>query len=101
MPGDGSGFAAWFGAGRLGHRPPMAEPLPLLIPHPALTHGRTQYALAKDEVNYMGEAVAFVGDALRSLLGREPSASVALISRHVGQALLHWLAAAQVEGAHS
>ena len=29
---------------------PMAEPLPLLIPHPALTHGRTQYALAKDEV---------------------------------------------------
>jgi len=38
----------------------MAEPLPLLIPHPALTHGRTQYALAKDEVNYVGEAVAFV-----------------------------------------
>ncbi len=34
----------------------------------------------------MGEAVAFVGDALRSLLGREPSASVALLSRHVGQA---------------
>jgi carbon-monoxide dehydrogenase large subunit len=39
---------------------PMADPLPLLIPHPALTHGRTQYALAKDEVNYAGEAVAFV-----------------------------------------
>src|SRR4051795_13770777 len=39
---------------------PMAEPLPLLIPHPALTHGRTQYALANGEVNYMGEAVAFV-----------------------------------------
>ncbi|MGK2875348.1 MAG: aerobic carbon-monoxide dehydrogenase large subunit [Nocardioides sp.] len=39
---------------------PMAEPLPLLIPHPDLTHGRTQYALAKDEVNYMGEAIAFV-----------------------------------------
>jgi aerobic carbon-monoxide dehydrogenase large subunit len=39
---------------------PMAEPLPLLIPHPALTHGRTQYALAKDEVNYAGEAIAFV-----------------------------------------
>ena len=34
----------------------------------------------------MGEAVAFVGEALRSLLGREPSSSVALISRHVGQA---------------
>ena len=39
---------------------PMAEPLPLLIPHPALTQGRTQYALAKDEVNYVGEAVAMV-----------------------------------------
>ncbi|MGO1165561.1 MAG: aerobic carbon-monoxide dehydrogenase large subunit [Janibacter sp.] len=39
---------------------PMADPLPLLIPHPSLTHGRTQYALAKDEVNYVGEAIAFV-----------------------------------------
>lgn len=39
---------------------PMAEPLPLLIPHPTLTHGRTQYALAKDEVNHVGEAIAFV-----------------------------------------
>jgi len=38
----------------------MAEPLPLLIPHPDLTHGRTQHALARDEVNYAGEAVAFV-----------------------------------------
>jgi DNA helicase-2/ATP-dependent DNA helicase PcrA len=34
----------------------------------------------------MGEAVAFVADALRSLLGREPSASVALLTRHAGQA---------------
>src|SRR5690625_6916394 len=39
---------------------PMAEPLPLLIPHPTLTHGRTQYALADDEVNYVGEAIAVV-----------------------------------------
>ena len=31
------------------------KPLPLLIPHPALTHGRTQYALARDEVNYVGD----------------------------------------------
>ncbi len=38
----------------------MADPLPLLIPHPALTHGRTQYALARDEVNHVGEAIAFV-----------------------------------------
>ncbi len=38
----------------------MAEPLPLLIPHPTLTHGRTQYALANGEVNYVGEAIAMV-----------------------------------------
>jgi carbon-monoxide dehydrogenase large subunit len=37
-----------------------ATDLPLLIPHPALTHGRTQRALASDEVRYAGEAVAFV-----------------------------------------
>ena len=39
---------------------PMADPLPLLIPHPALAHGRTQFALARDEVNHVGEAIAFV-----------------------------------------
>ncbi len=39
---------------------PLADPLPLLIPHPALTHGRTQYALAREEVNYVGEAIALV-----------------------------------------
>jgi CO/xanthine dehydrogenase Mo-binding subunit len=39
---------------------PMAEALPLLIPHPTLTHGRTTHALAKDEVNHVGEAVVMV-----------------------------------------
>src|SRR5690606_21864420 len=39
---------------------PLAEPLPLLIPHPDLTHARTPYALAKDEVNHVGEPVAMV-----------------------------------------
>ncbi|MBV9594652.1 MAG: xanthine dehydrogenase family protein [Actinobacteria bacterium] len=39
---------------------PLAEPLPLLIPHPALTQGRTPHALAKDEVNHVGEAIAMV-----------------------------------------
>nr|MBA2716018.1 xanthine dehydrogenase family protein molybdopterin-binding subunit [Propionibacteriales bacterium] len=38
----------------------MAEPLPLLIPHPTLTQGRTPYPLAKDEVNHVGEAVVMV-----------------------------------------
>jgi CO/xanthine dehydrogenase Mo-binding subunit len=36
------------------------EPLPLLIPHPTLTHGRTPHALAKEEVNHVGEAIAMV-----------------------------------------
>ncbi len=38
----------------------MAEPLPLLIPHPTLTQGRTPYPLARDEVNHVGEAIAMV-----------------------------------------
>src|SRR6266699_4300592 len=38
----------------------LAEPLPLLIPHPALTHGRTGFPLAADEVNYVGEPVVMV-----------------------------------------
>ncbi|MBM6402853.1 xanthine dehydrogenase family protein [Phycicoccus sp. CSK15P-2] len=38
----------------------VAEPLPVLIPHPALTHARTGYCLAKDEVNHVGEAVVMV-----------------------------------------
>src|SRR5690606_6401613 len=38
----------------------VGEPLPLLIPHPALTHGRTAYALAKDVVRHVGEPVVMV-----------------------------------------
>ncbi len=38
----------------------VSEPLPLLIPHPALHAPRTPYPLAKDEVNHVGEAVAMV-----------------------------------------
>ena len=34
--------------------------LPILIPHPNLTHGRTQRCLASKVVRYAGEAVAFV-----------------------------------------
>src|SRR6202158_4916641 len=34
--------------------------LPILIPHPRLTHGRTQRCLASEVVRYVGEAVAFV-----------------------------------------
>src|SRR5205823_2165597 len=36
------------------------ERTPLLIPHAALTHGRTQHVLAHEQVNYVGEAIALV-----------------------------------------
>ncbi len=39
---------------------PFAQPSPLLIPHAALTVPRTQLPLARDEVRYVGEAVALV-----------------------------------------
>ncbi len=45
----------------------IAEPLPLLIPHPALTHPRTGYPLAADEVNHVGEPVVMVIAADRYL----------------------------------
>jgi carbon-monoxide dehydrogenase large subunit len=38
----------------------LNQPSPLLIPHPTLTHPRTQRPLALDEVRYVGEVVAFV-----------------------------------------
>jgi len=39
---------------------PAAEPLPVLIPHPSLHAPRTAYALAKDTVNHVGEAIVMV-----------------------------------------
>ena len=44
-------------AGDLGD---LDRPGPLLIPHPALTHARTQRPLARDDVRFVGEPVAFV-----------------------------------------
>ncbi|GIH29216.1 dehydrogenase/oxidase [Acrocarpospora phusangensis] len=38
----------------------VCEPLPLLIPHPALTHGRTAYPLARDVVRHVGEPIVMV-----------------------------------------
>ena len=38
----------------------LNQPSPLLIPHPGLSHPRTQRPLAVDEVRYAGELVAFV-----------------------------------------
>ncbi len=44
-------------AGDLGE---LLEPSPLLVPHHALTQPRTQLPLARERVNYVGEAVAMV-----------------------------------------
>ncbi|MEO3857390.1 aerobic carbon-monoxide dehydrogenase large subunit [Acrocarpospora sp. B8E8] len=38
----------------------VCEPLPLLIPHPALTHGRTAYPLAREVVRHVGEPIVMV-----------------------------------------
>ncbi|WGW12387.1 aerobic carbon-monoxide dehydrogenase large subunit [Saxibacter everestensis] len=40
--------------------PAMAENMPLLIPHPSLTHARTGYPLARDEVKHVGEPIVMV-----------------------------------------
>jgi DNA helicase-2/ATP-dependent DNA helicase PcrA len=45
----------------------------------------------------MGPAVAFLAEALRSLMGREPIAQVALLSRHAAQADGWYAALAQAE----
>ncbi len=39
---------------------PLADPLPLLIPHPALVAGRTGYPLANGIVRHVGEPIAMV-----------------------------------------
>ncbi|MBL9009494.1 MAG: ATP-binding domain-containing protein [Myxococcales bacterium] len=53
----------------------------------AVRHGAPVKAFSFGEV---GEAVAFLGESLRSLLGREPTASVALLARHAGMADLYY-----------
>ncbi|WP_049575016.1 aerobic carbon-monoxide dehydrogenase large subunit [Nonomuraea sp. SBT364] len=45
----------------------VGRPLPLLIPHPALTHGRTARPLARDVVRHVGEPVVMVVAADRYL----------------------------------
>ncbi|RAY13013.1 xanthine dehydrogenase family protein molybdopterin-binding subunit [Actinomadura craniellae] len=38
----------------------VGDPLPLLIPHPAMTHGRTGLPLARDVVRHVGEPIVMV-----------------------------------------
>jgi carbon-monoxide dehydrogenase large subunit len=51
------GVVAVFTADDLGA---LDRPLPLLIPHPAMTHPRTQLPLARDVVSYVGQTIAMV-----------------------------------------
>jgi carbon-monoxide dehydrogenase large subunit len=39
---------------------PTRQPLPVSLPHPGLHSPRTQHALARDEVNHVGEAVVMI-----------------------------------------
>jgi DNA helicase-2/ATP-dependent DNA helicase PcrA len=54
-----------------------------VVEQKAVRHGAEVQAFVFGEI---GEAVAFLGESLRSLLGREPTASVALIARHASTA---------------
>ena len=38
----------------------LQRPLPVLLPHQGLSNPRTQYALAADEIRYVGETIAMV-----------------------------------------
>jgi aerobic carbon-monoxide dehydrogenase large subunit len=51
------GVVAVYTHGDLG---PLDRELPLLIPHPSMTHPKTQYPLARDEVYYAGQTLAMV-----------------------------------------
>src|SRR5438477_3377599 len=51
------GVRAVYAAADLGD---FNQPAPLVVPHPSLTHGRTQRPLAVDKVCFIGEAVAMV-----------------------------------------
>jgi CO/xanthine dehydrogenase Mo-binding subunit len=55
---DVEGLVAIYTWEDLGDR--VGRPLPLLVPHPALTHGRTAYPLARETVRHVGEPVVMV-----------------------------------------
>ena len=52
------------------------------------------------ELGNAGEAVAFLGDALRSLMGREPTASVAVLARYPEQADIYYSGLVRAEVPH-
>ena len=77
----------------------QAGRLPLLVPHPSVTHAITAYPLAKDEVNHVGEPVVMVVATSRYLaedacqrvrVGYEPlPAVVGIAAARDGARLVH------------
>jgi aerobic carbon-monoxide dehydrogenase large subunit len=76
----------------------FADPLPLIIPHEAIEDGRTQYALARTEVRYVGETIAMVvardryvaEDAAGAIVvDYEPLPVVADLESAAGDVLVH------------
>ena len=57
---------------------PVGDPLPLLIPHPALTSPRVGYPLVRDVVQHVGEAVVMV--VARDRYAAEDAAGRVLVS---------------------
>jgi DNA helicase-2/ATP-dependent DNA helicase PcrA len=70
---------------------------PLLTADAAEIEARPGAEVSLHPFDGMGEAVGFVADALRSLIGRESAASVALLTRHAGQADAWYAALARAE----
>ena len=66
---------------------PLASAANVDVQQQAVRHGAAVQAFSFGEI---GEAVAFLGESLRSLLAREPTASVALLARHAGTADLYY-----------
>ncbi len=69
------------------------QPLPLLLPNPSLTAARTQHALARDEVTYVGQAVAVVIADTRYIA--EDAAAALIVQYDVLQATSDCRAAAE------
>ena len=87
----------------------LAEPLPLLIPHPSLENPRTQDVLASDEVRYVGQSVAAViavdryvaeDAADRVVVDYEPLPAVVGVDGALGSELVHDDVAGNVAAHH-
>ncbi|MEE3257366.1 MAG: molybdopterin cofactor-binding domain-containing protein, partial [Actinomycetota bacterium] len=88
----------------------LAEPLPLLIPHPSLVAPRTQYILARESVRYVGQSVVaifatdrYVGEdaAERVIVEYEPRQPIVGLDAALGANLVHEDVPGNVAADHS